>query len=246
MLPRTTAAGLLARRATSLPSLLCYNRSFAVLASRTVNEYRPLPNFSPCRPASTRNLSICRSNDPSLPFYSSPLLELQQFYASSLRPSPFDRHISDGSVLFAKPSNEHPENSKADEKDGTTAPQATDEEAVTSERRAERKAEEGRKEEVSSGEEGKEKSKEDEVRKPSVTSMRAHNIGSRASLIRVQAILTSSPHQAQGAPVLLLDSPYSSSLLLLLFINSASGTRRPPIQKKSPGKNSELPSWTSV
>ena len=174
MLPRTTAAGLLAHRATFLPSLLCYNRSFTVLASRTVNEFRPLPNLSPCRPASTRNFSICRSSDPSPHSYSSPLPTLQQFYASSLQPSPFDWHPLDSSVLFAKPSNEHPENSNATEKDGTTAPQGTDEEAAISERRAERKTEEGRKEEISSGEDGKEKSKEDEVRKPSVILTPAH------------------------------------------------------------------------
>lgn len=216
MLPRTTAAGLLARRAAFLPSLLCYSCSFTVLASRTVIESRPLPNLKPCRPASTRNFSICRSSDPSPHSYPSPLPALQQFYASSLRHSPFNRQPPDNSVLLAKPSNEHPENSKTDEKDGTTAPQGTDEEAVTSEKRAERKAEKGRKEETSSGEEGKEKSKEDEVRKPSVNSRRPLTSWQQGFFNKSSSNPNEQPPPSPGGPSL---TPGQS--LLLLAVSAA-------------------------
>ena len=241
MLPRTTAAGLLTRRATSSPSILCYSRSFTALASRTVAESRPRPNLSLSRPASTRNFSICRFSNLPSHSYPSLSLALWQFYASSFRPSPFERQDPDHSALFATPSQERPTKNKGDQKDGTTAPQDTDEEVATAERPAERKAEEGRKEESSSGEEGREKSKEDEVRRPSLNPPRLSHLGSRASLIRVQATQTNSLHQDREVPVLLLDSPYSFSPLPPLFTSSASGAHRWPIRKKSPGKNSELP-----
>jgi len=170
MLPSTTAAGLLARRAASSPSKLCYNRSFTALTSRSIIESRPL-NLSPLCPASTRNFSICRSSD--LSSYSNPSLlpALRQFYASSLRHTPFNCHPPDRRALFATPSKEHPKSNNVGEKDGTTAQQGTDE-VPTAERHPERKAEEGQKKESSSGEEEKEKSKEDEVRTPSVDSRR--------------------------------------------------------------------------
>lgn len=163
-------AGLLARRTASLPSILCYNRSFIAPTSRNVIEPRPFLNLSPSRPASTRSSSICRSGNLSSYFYSSPLPTLRKFYASSLRHIPFDRQPPDRNALLAKPAKEHPANGNEGAKDGSTVPQGTDEEVGTAERRAERKPEEGPKEESSSGEEGKEKSKEDEVRKPSVDS----------------------------------------------------------------------------
>ena len=174
MLPRTTAAGLLARRTAPSPSILCYNRSFTALASRTVIESRPFLNLSPSRPAPRRNSSIYRSSNLSSYFYHSPLPTFRKLYVSSFQHVPFDRQPPDRGALFTKPSKEHPANGKADVKHGSTVPQGTDEEVATAERRAERKTEEGRKEESSSGEEGKEKSKEDEVRKPSVDSTPAH------------------------------------------------------------------------
>jgi AFG3 family protein len=216
MLPRATAAGLLARRAAFLPSLLYYNRSFTVLASRTVSESRALPNLNPCRPTSTRNFSICRSSDLSPHSYPSPPPALQQFYASSLRPSPFDRRPPDGSVLFAKPSNEHPANGKAVEKDGTTTPQGPDEEPVTSKQPAEQKAEEGRKEEISSGEEGKEKSKEDEVRKPSVNSRRPLTSFQQGFFNKSSNNPNGQPPPSSGGPSL---TPGQS--LLLLAVSAA-------------------------
>ena len=216
MLPRTTAAGLLARRTAPLPSLLCYNRSFTVLASRAVTESRALPNLNPCRPASTRKFLICRSSDPYPHFYPSPLPALQQFYASSLRPSPFDRRPPNGSILFAKPPSEHPENGKVDEKDGTTTPQGTDTEAETAERRAERKAEEGRKEETSSGEDGKEKSKEDEVRKPSVHCRRSLTSLQQGFFNKSSSNPNEQPPPSPGGPSL---TPGQS--LLLLAVSAA-------------------------
>jgi len=219
MLPRTTVAGLLARRAAFSPSLLCYNHSFTVLASRTITEPQPLPNLNLCRPASTRNFSICRSSNSSPHSYPSALPALRRFYASSLRPSPFDQQPPYGSVLFAKPSNEHPANSKADEKDGITAPQGTNGEADTTERlaeRKERKAEEGRKEESSSGEEGKEKSKEDEVRKPSVDSRRPLTSWQQGFFKKSSSNPNEQPPPSPGGPSL---TPGQS--LLLLAVSAA-------------------------
>jgi hypothetical protein len=162
MLPRTTAAGLLARRAASPSLILCYSRSFTALANRTITKSRPFPDLISSHPASTRTFSICRSSNISSHFYPSLLPASRQFYASSFHLSPFDRQSPNCSALFATPSGERSRKSEVDEKNGTTAPQGTNEEVTTAERGAEPKAED-RKEESRSGEEGKEKSKEDEV-----------------------------------------------------------------------------------